>query len=140
MDIKSMDCKKTRLNTDLRLELVENRVKYLDKKIEEFNTERQMLSAESEILQSLRRLYAVNKEDPIDSGRKVFNKYEKAKTPEPGRTIKGDVYELLKICEAIVKQLMEVSGYSKNQVAFAIHTLKEEEKVVSIAGFKWKCV
>ena len=123
----------TRINLNDRLELVENRIRYLDEEIKKLGSEKQILTQEHELLQSFQKLYSSNKTDTIDSERRYI-----CENPEPRKSIRDTILNLLKeIGPCTFAEVVSLSELGSRQVRNALNPLKLRKRVHLTDNGKW---
>jgi len=119
----------TKLNPTTRLELIVNRLEYLNREILKLTQEKETFEQEQKLLTELQELYQLNGKDTIDLGRRRINTRTKAKS---ANTTYNIIIGLLETGPATIKALAEVSGIDKKVVATACSQLYRGNRISKI--------
>ena len=125
--------KETRLDWTVRLELVNNRIAYLEGQRNQIERELTGYMKERDLLNELAEVYKRNKEDPIDAERTALPAItetapQKKEGSRPGK-ISRQVFELLATGPASSRELVNAIGAPVNHIGAACCYLVKTNKI-----------
>ena len=129
----------TRINTNVRLELITNRISYLRACAEQISREIEPLEKEAEILQVLDRLYHSTGADAIDAARESILGEPPSLAGSVDKKCSSSAIVLKALQDGGVAgtpELMKITGLSYNQVKNAIQHLRQTGKVKTVSRGK----
>lgn len=124
-----MNSATTRIDTSKRLELLSNRLTFLNEKIEEYEQQRKKLSQEYAKLKDIELFYTQNPDDDIDKEREEIFQSVRNSTPKRGRIVESILSVLEPGKKTSVAAISKQTGLTNNQASNACGWLVKAGKL-----------